>query len=103
MGVPTLTLAGDSLIALQGASLLSCAGLGDWVADNKNDYVAKALAKSSDIDRLAKLRAGLRQQVLASPIFNAPRFARQLENALQGMWRRAACIAPESLGTIQQI
>jgi len=34
------------------------------------------------------LRNGLRQQVLASPIFDAPRFARHFEAALRGMWRK---------------
>jgi predicted O-linked N-acetylglucosamine transferase (SPINDLY family) len=32
------------------------------------------------------LRSGLRQQVLASPLFDAPRFAGNFEAALRGMW-----------------
>ena len=87
MGVPTLTLAGDRLLARQGASLLTAAGLGEWVAQNKKDYITKAIALSSDIPKLAALRAGLRQQVLASPLFDAPRFARNFEDALWGMWK----------------
>jgi protein O-GlcNAc transferase len=39
------------------------------------------------LQALAKLRAGLRQQVLASPIFDAPRFAVHFEAALRGMWQ----------------
>jgi predicted O-linked N-acetylglucosamine transferase (SPINDLY family) len=37
---------------------------------------------------LAALRKGLRQQVLASPIFDASRFAGHFENALRGMWKK---------------
>jgi len=88
MGVPTLTLAGDSLLERQGASLLTAAGLAQWVATSKEDYVTKAVAFSSDLKHLAELRAGLRQQVLASPLFDAPRFARNFEDALWGMWTR---------------
>jgi protein O-GlcNAc transferase len=88
MGVPTLTLAGDSLLARQGASLLTAAGLEEWVTTNKDEYVAKAIAMANDQSRLADLRAGLRQQVLASPLFDAPRFARNFEDALWGMWDR---------------
>ncbi|MDP3744221.1 MAG: tetratricopeptide repeat protein [Methylotenera sp.] len=87
MGVPTLTLAGNTLIARQGASLLAAAGLGDWVVASKADYVSKALLVARDIDKLANLRAKLRQQVLASPLFDAPCFARNMETALWDMWR----------------
>jgi protein O-GlcNAc transferase len=88
MGVPTLTLAGDSLLARQGASLLTAAGLEEWVATSKEEYVAKAIALACDLPMLAALRSGLRQQVLASPLFDAPRFARNFEDALWGMWQR---------------
>jgi protein O-GlcNAc transferase len=88
MGVPTLTLAGDSLLTRQGASLLTAAGLEEWVATSKEEYIAKAIALTSDKPKLAALRTGLRQQVLTSPLFDAPRFARNFEGALWGMWQR---------------
>jgi predicted O-linked N-acetylglucosamine transferase (SPINDLY family) len=37
------------------------------------------------MSRLTTLRYGLRQQALAAPIMDAPRFARHFETALQGM------------------
>jgi predicted O-linked N-acetylglucosamine transferase (SPINDLY family)/GT2 family glycosyltransferase len=86
MGVPTLTLAGDSLIARQGASMLSAAGLADWVAETKDEYLDKALSLCSDLNQLANLRAGLRAQALASPLFDAERFAKNMETALWEMW-----------------
>jgi len=87
MGVPTLTLAGNTLLARQGASMLACAGLEDWIASDEGDYVTRTLFHATDIDRLAQLRSGLRQKMLASPLFNAPRFALHLEDALQKMWQ----------------
>jgi protein O-GlcNAc transferase len=99
MGVPTVTLAGDTMISRQGASLLACAGLADWIAGNVDDYVARALAHTADIDRLTHLRSSLRQRVLASPLFDAARFAQNLEAALQGMWAQAgrrSCAPPAS-------
>jgi predicted O-linked N-acetylglucosamine transferase (SPINDLY family) len=88
MGVPTVTLAGDTLLSRQGAGVLTPAGLGDWVAESEDEYVAKALAFAADLPALARLRAGLREQVLASPVFDARRFARNFETALWGMWQR---------------
>jgi predicted O-linked N-acetylglucosamine transferase (SPINDLY family) len=88
MGVPTVTLAGDRLIGRQGASLLSAAGLADWVAHSPQQFVQIAVARANDLPALAALRASLRDRVLASPLFDAPRFARNLEDALWGMWQQ---------------
>lgn len=86
MGVPVLTLAGDRLVSRQGVGLMMNAGLPDWVAQDADDYVAKAVAHAADVPALAALRAGLRQQALASPVFDGARFARHLEAAWRGMW-----------------
>jgi protein O-GlcNAc transferase len=94
MGVPTLALAGTTMLARQGASLLGCAGLGDWVAHDARDYTAMALARAADLPALAALRAGLRAQVLASPLFDAARFARRFEQAVEAMWHARAGTAP---------
>jgi predicted O-linked N-acetylglucosamine transferase (SPINDLY family) len=88
MGVPVLTLAGDRLVSRQGVGLMMNAGLADWVATDADDYVARAVAHASDLPRLAALRSRLRQQVQASPIFDAQRFAPLFEAALRGMWTR---------------
>jgi protein O-GlcNAc transferase len=89
MGVPTVTLCGATMFARQGASLLACVGLQDWIAQDQDDYVARALTKAQDVEGLARLRAGLREQALASPLFDAERFARHLEQALHAMWEAA--------------
>jgi protein O-GlcNAc transferase len=87
MGVPVLTLAGERFLSRQGVGLLMNAGLPDWVASDLDDYVARALAHAGDLPRLAALRGNLRAQVLASPIYDAPRFAKHFETALRGMWQ----------------
>ena len=88
MGVPVLTLAGEHLVSRQGVGLLMNAGLPDWIAADHDDYVARAVAHTANLEPLAALRSGLRAQVLVSPLFDAPRFARHLEQALWGMWQR---------------
>ncbi|MBI3480942.1 MAG: tetratricopeptide repeat protein [Nitrosomonadales bacterium] len=87
MGVPTLTLAGDTLLSRQGASLLTAVGLNDLVANSEADYIAKAVALASDLPGLAALRAGLREQARTSTLYDAQRFARNFEAALWGMWQ----------------
>ncbi|GAA4427900.1 tetratricopeptide repeat protein [Acidovorax lacteus] len=87
MGVPVLTLEGSTLLSRQGAGLLHAAGLRDWVAQTPEDYVSKAAAFARDLPGLSQLRSELRQQVQQSPLFNASRFARHLEAAIEGMWQ----------------
>jgi len=88
MGVPTVTLAGNTMLAREGASMLTCADLADWIATDAENYVAKAVAHAADLEKLATLRTGLRRQVLASPLFDGARFARNFEEAMWEMWHR---------------
>ena len=88
MGVPVLTLSGQHFLPRQGVGLLMNAGLPEWVASDPDDYVARAAAHAGDLEKLAGLRARLREQVLASPVFDAPRFAMHFEAALRGMWEK---------------
>jgi predicted O-linked N-acetylglucosamine transferase (SPINDLY family) len=85
MGVPTVTLKGNSLLARQGASMLHNVGLPDWIAVNREDYVAKAIHFASDTAELANLRTRLRQQALASPLFDSNRFTAHFLAALRAM------------------
>jgi len=87
MGVPVLSLRGDRFLSRTAETIARNAGLPDWIAADQDDYVAKAVTFASDLNHLAALRAILRQQVLASPLFDAPRFARNFEDALWGMWQ----------------
>jgi protein O-GlcNAc transferase len=87
MGVPVLTLSGKHFLSRQGVSLMAASGLKDWIAEDADDYVAKAVAHASNLDALAGLRQLLRGQVLASPLFDANAFARDFEAALYGMWQ----------------
>jgi protein O-GlcNAc transferase len=88
MGVPVLSRCGDRFLAHAGESLLRTAGLADWVAADDHDYVAKAQAFAADLPQLARVRAGLRQQLLVSPLCDAPRFAAHLGAAFSGMWQQ---------------
>jgi protein O-GlcNAc transferase len=88
MGVPVLTRRGDRFLSHAGETIVHNAGLPDWIAADENDYVAKAACFASDLRQLADMRAVLRDRVLASPVFDAARFARHFETAAWGMWDR---------------
>lgn len=87
MGVPTLTYSGNSMLARQGASIMSCVGLANWIATDETDYLNKAIHFASDLEYLSLLRGTLRAQAGTSPLFDARRFARVLETRLAEIYR----------------
>jgi predicted O-linked N-acetylglucosamine transferase (SPINDLY family) len=94
MGVPTLTLLGNTLIARQGASLMSAAGLEGWVAHSEGEYIAKAIYWSEHLEELATLRAGLREQVRVSPLFDSPRFAGAFTETIESAYNAKLLLQP---------
>jgi protein O-GlcNAc transferase len=88
MGVPVVSLAGQTHCSRIGASLLTNVGLGELVAESGEQYVAIAAAVAGVPERLLALRQGLRDRVAASPICNAPEFVRDLESLYRQMWRQ---------------
>jgi predicted O-linked N-acetylglucosamine transferase (SPINDLY family) len=87
MGVPLVSLRGSRFAARVGDSLLAALGLDELVAEDEARYIAIAAALAADAERLAALRHALRPRLLASPLCDAPRFARNLEAAFRQAWR----------------
>lgn len=87
MGVPVITLPGETFAGKHGATHLHNAGYPDWIAKDEDEYVALAVKWANDLEGLAKLRAGMRDQVKNSPLCDGPRFAKNFEKALRFMWQ----------------
>ena len=88
MGVPTLTLLGKTVVGRAGWSQLCNLGLKELAAETPEQYVALAAELAGDLPRLQELRGTLRQRMLQSPLMDANRFARHMEQAYRQMWRR---------------
>jgi predicted O-linked N-acetylglucosamine transferase (SPINDLY family) len=87
MGVPVLSLCGVRPMARNAASILTRVGLADWVVQTPDQYVAKAMRLSKELNQLAGLRAGLRERVRGT-LCDAAKFTRALEDAFYNMWSR---------------
>jgi predicted O-linked N-acetylglucosamine transferase (SPINDLY family) len=87
MGVPVVTLAGQTHASRVGASLLNQIGATDLIAATPDDYVRVASQLAQDPDELARKRAALRSQLAASPLCNGKQFAADVEAAFREMWR----------------
>jgi predicted O-linked N-acetylglucosamine transferase (SPINDLY family) len=87
MGVPIVTLVGETLVGRAGLSQVMNLGLPELAATSADEYVRIAVDLAGDLDRLEQLRATLRGRMEASPLMDAPRFARNFEQACRAAWR----------------
>ncbi len=86
LGVPVITLAGETIASRQSASMLMNLGLPELIAEDAAQYVNKAAQLARELPRLAGLRSGLRQRFAGSPLMDYAGFARELEAAYRDMW-----------------
>lgn len=94
MGVPVISLAGDTHVSRVGASILHTVGLGALATESADAYVATARSLAADRRQLVLLRDGLRRRLAASPLLDGAGFVRGLEAAYREMWRRW-CSGPD--------
>jgi predicted O-linked N-acetylglucosamine transferase (SPINDLY family) len=93
MGVPVITLAGETHVSRVGVSLLTNVGATELIAHSEEQYIQIATDLARDAQRLSNLRSTLRQRMEHSTLMDAPRFARNIEAAYRQMWR-AWCAIP---------
>jgi protein O-GlcNAc transferase len=96
MGVPVVVMNGDRHAGRVGASLLHAAGHDELIARDVDEYVRLAVELAGDGPRLAGYHRRLREDLRASPLTDAPRFARHFEAALREMWRQWCATAASS-------
>ncbi len=89
MGVPFITVCGNSLVSRQGAAILTHTKLQQWIAKDEIDYIQKAIRFSSNLEKLTDIRKDLRINLLRSPLVDSNRFAKYFEEALWGMWEES--------------
>jgi len=85
MGVPVVTLEGSTLPGRHGLALLTAAGFPANVARSRAEYVERAVRIAASV-ATTPTRAEVRDRFLASPVCDAPRFARAFERLYREAW-----------------
>lgn len=88
MGVPTVTLVGETVVGRAGLCQAMNLGLPELIASTEEAYVDAARSLSSDLGRLSALRQTLRVRLEQSPLMDGARFARNIEAVYREVWRR---------------
>jgi predicted O-linked N-acetylglucosamine transferase (SPINDLY family) len=94
MGVPVVTQPGETFASRHGLSHLGGVRLTELVATDAEGYAALAATLAHDLDRLASLRTGLRDQVARSPLCDGARLGDELLTVLRCAWREWAIDSP---------
>ena len=87
-GLPLLTSVGATFPGRVGASLLYALDLPELVTATFEMYEATAVELATNPRRLAEIREKLHQNRLTKPLFDTPRFARDIEAAYIAMYER---------------
>ena len=88
MGVPVVTIAGNSVVSRQTVSVLANIGLAEELAfPDIETYIQGAVALATDRARLGELRQQIRPRMAASPLRQPEQFVRDLEALYRRMWK----------------
>jgi len=86
MGVPVVSLIGDCHAARVGLSLLTAIGHAEWVSENEDAYIEKAVSLAQDRALRSRLRESLRSEIAASILCDHAGQSTRFEAALREIW-----------------
>ncbi|MBR2142018.1 hypothetical protein [Anaerovibrio sp.] len=88
MGVPVITLSGNSHGERFGKSLLENIGLSEFVVYDKQAYFDLAVALAGDKEIINNLHMGLRRMMEKSPLMDRKLYMGELEAAYKNIWQK---------------
>jgi protein O-GlcNAc transferase len=87
VGLPLLTLQGETFASRIAASFLNKLGLPELICDSLEQYEAKAIHLARHPHELLKLRKRLSLSLESTDLFDGRAFAKKVENAYRLMWK----------------
>ena len=89
MGVPTLTMPGDTISSRGAARVNKAIGLKDFIAKNEKDYVKKASTITSNIEKLRYYRKNLPTIIENSILCTKfEKYTQEIEKEYKKAWRK---------------
>ncbi len=87
MGVPIVTLRGETVAGRQTWAVLRSINETDTVTDSVDEYVQRAIALANNLPQLSAMRGRLRERLAQSPLNQSATLARAWVEAVRGAWR----------------
>ncbi|MEE9606020.1 MAG: tetratricopeptide repeat protein [Candidatus Scalindua sp.] len=86
VGTPVITIQGSSFASRMSSSILTAIGLPELITQTIEEYEQIAVDLGRNPERLQEIRQKIVKNRLVEPLFDTPRFARNLEKAYKEMW-----------------
>jgi protein O-GlcNAc transferase len=86
VGLPVLTLMGQSFASRMAASLLNAIGLSELITTTQEEYEALAIELANNPQKLGSIKLRLAHNRLTAPLFDTPLFTKNLEAAYIKMY-----------------
>ena len=83
MGVPILTLKGFNPNSRAGESINKNLNMNYLIADNKDEYVLKAIELSKNFEKVIEIRKNIFDKALESNLFNDKKFSKEFYESLE--------------------
>lgn len=100
MGVPTLSIAGETTASRQSVETMHIYGLQSFIASNQKEYVEKAVAWQSNLQELDRWRQNMRNSIPTHDAgFNV---AAPLEKVLRQAWQNYCAGLPAQSFTVEE-
>jgi predicted O-linked N-acetylglucosamine transferase (SPINDLY family) len=88
MGLPILTLKGNSFNSREAASILSSINLPELITNTPEEYEALAIELATNPDKLKAIKDKLADNLSTAPLFDTKLFTKHLESAYTEMYER---------------
>jgi predicted O-linked N-acetylglucosamine transferase (SPINDLY family) len=86
MGVPILTLKGFNPNSRAGESINKNLNMNYLIADNKDEYLLKAIELSKNFEKVIEIRKNIFDKALGSNLFNDKKFSKEFYESLEKIY-----------------
>ncbi len=86
MEIPLVTRVGEQFVARNSYAFLVNAGVSEGVAWTDQEYVEWGIRLGTDVDLRRQVSWKLKRAKKFAPLWNAPKFAKEMESAFLAMW-----------------
>ena len=88
MGLPILTMKGESYQARMGSSIVNAVNLPELITNSQEDYESLAIELATNPDKLRVIKEKLAGNLTKAPLYDTKLFVKNIESAYTQMYER---------------